>query len=329
MTPLTTSAPGKLVLSGEYAVLDGAPAIVMAVNRRASVTVSALEDDCHVIDSVGHDPGRFKSDGGKLQFVAGERSHRLFAAVWNTVAPTPTGSRIFKLDTNSFVDPDSGKKLGIGSSAALTVALCAALVGSSADRETIVEVAMRAHRHFQGGVGSGVDIASSISGGMIEYRIDQTVATRSAWPDGVCYALLWSGVPANSKDKLKQLDRQTRKFSCTVLGDSAERVANAWRLNDSHVLIDEYANYIEALRRFDSDYELGIFDAGHDQLRDAAIRQSLVYKPCGAGGGDVGVVLGTDAAKLAAFTRNATRLGFQTLDMAIDCRGVDRQGGES
>jgi phosphomevalonate kinase len=30
---ITASAPGKLVLSGEYAVLDGAPAICVAVDR--------------------------------------------------------------------------------------------------------------------------------------------------------------------------------------------------------------------------------------------------------------------------------------------------------
>ena len=34
------SAPGKVVLWGEYAVLDGAPAAVMAVNRYANVTLT-------------------------------------------------------------------------------------------------------------------------------------------------------------------------------------------------------------------------------------------------------------------------------------------------
>src|SRR5215813_3105192 len=32
---MIATAPGKLILTGEYAVLDGAPAIVVAVDRRA------------------------------------------------------------------------------------------------------------------------------------------------------------------------------------------------------------------------------------------------------------------------------------------------------
>ncbi len=45
MTTVTASAPGKVILSGEYAVLDGAPAISMAVNRRAVVTLTTVGDD--------------------------------------------------------------------------------------------------------------------------------------------------------------------------------------------------------------------------------------------------------------------------------------------
>ncbi len=43
------SAPGKLVLLGEYAVLFGAPAVVMAVNRRAVVTVGKAPGEKWVV----------------------------------------------------------------------------------------------------------------------------------------------------------------------------------------------------------------------------------------------------------------------------------------
>ena len=45
----TASAPGKIVLAGEYAVLWGAPAVCMAVDRRAMATVDHRADGlCHV-----------------------------------------------------------------------------------------------------------------------------------------------------------------------------------------------------------------------------------------------------------------------------------------
>ena len=35
---MIASAPGKLIVTGEYAVLEGAPALVVAMNRRAIAT---------------------------------------------------------------------------------------------------------------------------------------------------------------------------------------------------------------------------------------------------------------------------------------------------
>ena len=45
MRPITVSAPGKVMVSGEYVVLDGAPAIVAAAPARAIVRLSPHATD--------------------------------------------------------------------------------------------------------------------------------------------------------------------------------------------------------------------------------------------------------------------------------------------
>ena len=54
------SAPGKLVIAGEYAVLHGAPAVVMALDVRAQATVSRVaKTDSVLVDSVSGQEFRF------------------------------------------------------------------------------------------------------------------------------------------------------------------------------------------------------------------------------------------------------------------------------
>lgn len=322
---VVASAPGKLVLCGEYAVLEGAPAICMAVNRRARVTVALSGDEHHIVTAPGltHEYGRFQLRDGELEWLEAGEKFRLFDAVWRTAEAQPDAGRSFELDTREFLDSDGGSKLGIGSSAALAVALSAALcelAGSGADTASI---AFAAHREFQDGRGSGVDIACSVAGGLIEYRQGDAVRSRRlSWPSGLAHALIWSGVSASTKSKLEHLDNQLSRPSRAALVYSARRIAGAWSAGSADAILDEYRDYIKVLREFSIDHELGIFDAGHAELTAAAHAAGLVYKPCGAGGGDMGIVLGDDPAAIEAFVGNALPPGFQLLDMNIDLNGV-------
>ena len=69
MTGIHTSAPGKIVLCGEYVVLDGVRAIGAAVNRRAEVLVSASNTDCHVVRCPGYAEGHYPSCAVDSLFV--------------------------------------------------------------------------------------------------------------------------------------------------------------------------------------------------------------------------------------------------------------------
>ncbi len=300
---VVASAPGKAVLCGEYAVLDGAPAICMALDRRARAVLSDIDGDISRVTASAYtdDTGRFESVEGNIHWHAGQTVFGVVDAVWRAADVLEKRAVLIDLDTSEFTDLQSRRKIGIGSSAALTVALCSALQGS-ADAATIMAIAQRAHADLQGGAGSGADIACSLRGGLIDYRMEGASVTTLNWPNGLLYRLIWTGVSASTRDKLSRLDNAVSKPSRVRLVSASETMASAWQSDDAERIISQYEEYTEHLRQFSVDHGLGIFDAGHDELWAAANDAQLTYKPCGAGGGDVGIVFGKEDAALDDFT---------------------------
>jgi len=268
---VVASAPGKIVLSGEYAVLDGAPAIAMAVDRRARVSLADVDGGISQVRAPGYtnEIGRFASLGGDFRWLDGQAKFGLVDSVWRATDAVQSGAQLIDLDTSDFIDPERHRKIGIGSSAALTVALCAA-VKASIDPGTIMAVAQRAHLDLQGGAGSGVDIACSVSGGLIDYRMEGASVTALDWPEGLLYRVIWTGVAASTRDKLSKLNTAASLPSRVRLVGASEAMADAWQSGDADRIIKEYRRYNEHLRQFSIDHDLGIFDAGHEESWRAA-----------------------------------------------------------
>ncbi len=320
---IAASAPGKVVLSGEYAVLDGAPAISMAVNRRARVAVVASTRGQHSIVAPGYSAteGLFRVNNGQIEWSAGGDEYDLVECVWRELHPETDGDVTLMLDTREFLDEASGDKTGIGSSAALAVALAAALGGLCRPDIDLAAAAGRAHRAFQDGKGSGVDIANSTLGGIIEYRMGQA-AISLAWPEGLHFALLWSGVAASTAAQVSRLQQAQSQDSRATLGAASEQLALHWQSGAAVALLEAYPSYCETLRAFSIDHDLGVFDAGHDEVYKSARDRGLVYKPCGAGGGDVGIVMGHDRSLVEAFADDHDAHGFRRLDVEMEHAGV-------
>lgn len=303
MSIVAASAPGKVVLSGEYAVLDDAPAVAMAVDRRALV--------------------RFTSGGSGITSLGAAASGdtRLFDSVAEVVGYGDSGRGDFTLDTRAFAAGEG--KLGIGSSAALSVALAAVLGRLSGSDARADRIAYEAHDRFQVKTGSGVDIATCHAGGLIEYRRPGRTVTRLEWPQGLHFSLLWTGIEASTGGMLSKLDSKTADLS--ELGEAADETARAWSMGGVADVVAATTSYAQALEAFDRQHQVGIMGAGHAGLV-AAATGTIAYKPCGAGGGDIGIVLGADRNEIDAFIAAAAARGCRPVSAGLDTSGLAVSG---
>ena len=329
MTRISTSAPGKILLCGEYVVLDGAPSLCVAINRRATVVIQQHESGEHVVSSPGFADGSYQFSvdaGGGFEWHTGNSSladFSLLEKTWAALNPTPSASIDMVLDTTAFVDAESGRKLGLGGSAALTVALSAALADlqhRAIDLDSMIDI----HRQFQGGRGSGADVATAYSGGVIDYRYEAAAIVQPLkWRSDLEYAVLWSGRSASTVQKLSQFAASgTDVGSRQELAAASSAIVTAWTESSAEQIIALFGHYTKTLAEFSDDHGLGVFDAGHAALVDLASTQAVVYKPCGAGGGDVGIVLSSSKEAIDQFVAGAASRGFAQLDLYIDNSGL-------
>jgi phosphomevalonate kinase len=326
------TAPGKAVICGEYAVLEGAPAISMAVDRRACVGIVDVAPGHGVVSTPGYAEGAWHFDLN----VDGSLSWRdelpqgglpVFEAAWRRCEARSAVAVL--IDTRGFHDPRTGLKLGLGSSAAASTALLAGLRAHLGAQPPSAKECRDLHRQLQGQRGSGVDVATAVHGGLLEFRMTESDPEPLDWPAGLEYRFLWSGQSADTVFRLRKFGRHNNvAASLHALVEAADAVAAAWRQASADELLELLAGYGVVLRRFDVDHALGIFDAGHDRVADQARDAGMVYKPCGAGGGDIGIVLGVDAEAIDTFCSQVTTFGFSTLDLRLDRRGVEVSKGD-
>jgi mevalonate kinase len=133
------SGHGKLILCGEHAVVYGHPALAFAVDRGTTVEVAPRT--------------------GPTRITADHPDDRLADAVARVVPASG-------LDVSIRTDLPVGR--GMGSSAALAVALVRALADGDLSADAAIERAMPVERAFHGNP-SGLDVAVAAHGGMMRY----------------------------------------------------------------------------------------------------------------------------------------------------------------
>ena len=322
---VTASAPGKAVLLGEYVVLDGAKALVMACDRRCVASIGpATGPECTLTTRM--------PDSETLAFSPQDRSGSpLIDAFLAHFAPEFAWEAwAAEVDSSAFFA--SGQKLGLGSSAAALVAFagaCAAAagVGTAPGLSSLIDC----HRAFQGGSGSGIDVAASLTGGITEFRLgaERMPEVGSVrLPKSVGFAGIFAGGSASTPSLVRHYRQWTEEGNSQAVAlrqrmfDVAEGGCAAVRENDGAAFVAAIDAYGECL--VDLGHAIGaeLVTGTHRRIGDLAGKFDLAYKVSGAGGGDVGIACGLDTGAMRAFSVAASDQGFHVVPLTVDQHGL-------
>lgn len=336
---IRTSAPGKLFLLGEYAVLDGSPALLSAIDRRALVTIAPSESAQWVLHTPGLDGTRFELGAmGQLPegFDARQRTElRVFDAVRRAVlerAGTLPAALELTIDSTAF--SRGAHKLGLGSSAAVAVALTAALAlaaGLQADRSTVFELALSAHRASQGGTGSGGDVAASVFGGLIEYRRDE-IPVPLPWPQLLGVMAVVTGAGSSTTELVARVaaygreDAQQYRTDIGILAALSRQAKDAIAVPQGFLRL--VSDYFAALTELDAHSHAGIVTDYHLRLHSLVAGLGGVFKTSGAGGGDVGLVFSIGDESRDAIASALAKAGAEVVPLGFGAAGLEIRGAK-
>ncbi len=308
---MSSSAPGKILIAGEYAVLDGGEAVVMAVNRRAR---AHLGDQPQELSPFLAAAARVVADE-----LGADRADILARVV---------------VDSGELRD-DSGAKLGLGSSAAATTAAIALALPPPGDRKLLHRVAHRAHAAAQGGTGSGADVAASVWGGVLLCRPpdragDPLRTAPLSLPADLVLVPVWLGRPADTRTLVAAMTDFARRepAACRALyariAAAAADLAAALRPYQAITALWEGGVAAAELGRAAG---VEVVTEGHRMLNERAEALGGVAKATGAGGGDVALAAFASPEAAEHFRADARSLGMKVLDLSVDPDGARVEPG--
>jgi len=324
----TLSAPGKLFLSGEYAVLWGGVSRVLAVGPRVHALVRPREDRrIDIVLADGKLSGTATPAG--VHWSAPVRPEFHFVATTIDLALRIAGTEGPGFSLAVERSPSVGElKLGMGSSArAVVLAAEASRVALEATFDTL-KLALLAHADAQGGKGSGGDVAASFAGGVVRYRRYELGALLKKSAKGGLVAALeqsppvelarmgepvfpmvfaFSGQSASTTGLVKSVEQQ---LSAEAKARFVERSDAAGESLENGLLKRDFAGVSDACTALQSLlWELGVTKTeGLERLLGLANTFGCAGKQSGAGGGDGAVIFAPDeSAQRAVLEAYAAR----------------------
>ncbi|MHC9536822.1 phosphomevalonate kinase [Dellaglioa sp. BT-FLS60] len=351
---ITAKAPGKLYIAGEYAIVEpGSPAIIVAIDQFVTVTIEASKEIGSISSKQYQENSLFwHRQGNDIIFDNRDNPfHYILSAIHLTeLYAQSVGKQMvnYHVNIDSDLDSTDGKKYGLGSSAAVTVATVRALsqfYKLTLTENALFKLAAMAHLDVQGN-GSLGDIAASVYGGWIAYhsfdrdwlkimRQDKSLTElltmdwpllsvkRLTHPKDLDLLIGWTGSPASTSifvDKMA-IFKSKQKAIYTQFLEASKKCVTAlikgFELNDSVLIQKEITNNRLILQRLANASQIIIETKALTTLCDLSESQHAAAKTSGAGGGDCGIALVTSETNRKKLFKDWEKNHIQPLNIKV------------
>ena len=323
-----TTASGKIFFSGEYMALEGGRAITLSTPQIAKVSISEINESNNLfVSSMSDQTYPFRIDENMRLIWLEQDPKHLGSILKESIKHFHKGfsGKSISIDTSEFFY--ERRKIGIGSSSAVSVAITKALdqlFGLRLTSKSIIDHAREIHNRSQESNGSGFDIITSF----MEVR---SLACRIL--DNGAYDYEQIGIPEEINilvvvnDEYVQTSEMIGKYESAknkytdYFSQHAPKMKHQLELlyhsileSDNESIFQYLADYNESIVDMNNVFNLGIFN-NHLELIKLAKDEGVFYKPSGSGGGDIGIVICDDKLKLDRFCNKLNTKGIAFFDI--------------
>lgn len=328
---IEVSAPGKLMLFGEYSVLYGKPCVVTAVEKR--MEVGAQRTPKNYIQINAHDMSKthYQFPKSDLNKEHPEGFSYVASAIRNFHKRFRDNKDINQGGLRLYINSQFGNAVSMGTSASVTTGVVGALrelyrelMEKPMSLRQLFDVAFSAHNEAQEKVGSGFDVASATFGGTLKYKKDGELIERLPLKP---FTLVYVPIPKlrkKTKDMIQQIKKDIEK--------NPDHYQRQWDTIEQITL-----EGIDALKREDFEKVGSLMFSNHSALEAVGVSTpeatQLVLKSIQAGayGAKMTGSYGDNIIALAPEEKNEDvvdsikKLGYDAFTVKTGVEGVRRE----
>jgi len=310
------SAPGKLMLFGEHAVIYDRPCIVASVEHRISVSIEKRNDNNLILTAP-----EFNIENKNISDL--EKTHL------KKVSFILTAIRNFfqKYDLKSGLDIETqsefSDKIGLGSSSAAVVSVIkglSELFKIKMNEKDIFDLSYQTILDVQG-LGSGFDVAAAVYGGILFFKTAGK-AIKTINPQNIPLVIGYTGIKADTPTLVKMVREKRKKEPNEInnIFNEIEKIVSLARVeieNQNWKKTGELMNLNQNLLR-----KLGVSSKELEDLIKASLGAGAYgAKLSGAGGGDCMIAI-TNKNSLENVKNAIKKAGGIVINAKIPVKGV-------